>query len=134
MVSVNPAHRTGGKSAIGTRDVGASIVYLQQQEGGALFTSFRGWEPLVLALLLVVYFVPTYIALGRKHPQKVPILLLNTLAGWTVVGWVGALIWSLIPAQTPATAPPTPVYRAGDIVNGHRFDGQVWTPIERPPD
>lgn len=97
-----------------------------------MFTSSRGWEPLVLVLLPVVYFVPTDVALGRKHPQKVPILLLNTLACWTVVGWVGALIWSLLPTQTPA-AQPTPAYRAGDIVNGHRFDGQVWTPIEQPP-
>ena len=84
-------------------------------------------------LLPVVYFVPTYVALGRKHPQKVPIPLLNT-AGWTAVGWVGALIWSPIPTQTPATAPPRPAYRAGDIANGHWFDGQVWTPIGQPPD
>lgn len=99
-----------------------------------MFTNSRGWEPLVLVLLLVAYFVPTYIAFGRKHPQKVPILVLNTLAGWTLVGWIGAMIWSLMPTQTPATAPPPPAYRVGDIVNGHRFDGRAWTPIDQPPD
>lgn len=58
--------------------------------------NLRGSEWIILLILLAVYFVPTYVALARKHPQRIPILVLNTLAGWTVFGWVGALIWALI--------------------------------------
>lgn len=41
------------------------------------------------------YCFPTFIALGRGHPNCVPILIVNLSLGWTVIGWVGALVWSL---------------------------------------
>jgi len=44
---------------------------------------------------LVVYFVPSFIAFSRGHPHRKWILILNLLAGWTLIAWVGALIWSL---------------------------------------
>ena len=45
-------------------------------------------------LLLLLYFVPTFCACLRhiKTPQG-PILL-NIFLGWTVLGWIGALIWA----------------------------------------
>lgn len=43
----------------------------------------------------LAYCIPTFIALGRGHPNCVPILVLNLSLGWTVIGWVGALFWSL---------------------------------------
>lgn len=41
------------------------------------------------------YFVPAIVAYYRKHPQFMAITALNILFGWTVVGWGGALVWSL---------------------------------------
>lgn len=41
---------------------------------------------MVLPILLAAYFIPTYIALPRKHPQRTLILLLNVLASWSIVG------------------------------------------------
>lgn len=41
------------------------------------------------------YCLPAFIALGRGHPNCVPILIVNLSLGWTVIGWVGALLWSL---------------------------------------
>ena len=41
------------------------------------------------------YCIPTFIALGRGHPNCVPILIVNLSLGWTVIGWVGALFWAL---------------------------------------
>lgn len=92
--------------------------------------NLRGSEWIVLLILLVFYFIPTYIAFGRRHPQKVPILFLNLLAGWTVVGWVGALIWSLVVPQPAPAGPQGVQYQVGDVVNGHRFNGQEWIPLD----
>ena len=51
---------------------------------------------LALAVSLFISFLPFIVALLRKHPQKVPIFLLNLLLGWTGIGWVVALIWAFI--------------------------------------
>lgn len=50
----------------------------------------------------VVYFLPTINAKSRKHPNRSSIFLLNLFLGWTLVGWVAALVWSasaIAPAQ-----------------------------------
>ncbi len=49
---------------------------------------------LVLALLLGVYFLPALIARDRKHHNAAAIFVLNLLLGWTLLGWVAALIWA----------------------------------------
>ncbi|MFI5222685.1 MAG: superinfection immunity protein [Nitrospirales bacterium] len=43
---------------------------------------------------VALYFLPTIVAYQRKHHQLTPILILNLFFGWTMLGWVGALIWS----------------------------------------
>ena len=51
----------------------------------------------VLAAILgcAVYVVPMVIAAVRRHHQTAPILVLNVLFGWTVIGWIVAMVWSL---------------------------------------
>lgn len=44
---------------------------------------------------LVLYFVPTIIATKRRHKNIPAIFALNLLLGWALIGWVGALVWSL---------------------------------------
>jgi T4 superinfection immunity protein len=51
---------------------------------------------LILALAVVVYFLPSMIATHRTHPHRVGIFLLDLLMGWTVIGWVAALVWASI--------------------------------------
>jgi len=46
-------------------------------------------------LVLVIYFLPGIIALHRWHNNGTPILVCNLFLGWTFLGWVGSLIWSL---------------------------------------
>jgi hypothetical protein len=46
------------------------------------------------ALLWLVYFLPAIVAFKRKHRSKGGIMVLNFLLGWTVLGWIGALVWS----------------------------------------
>ncbi len=47
-------------------------------------------------LILIVYFVPYLIADHRKHCNKNAILLLNIFLGFTVIGWIVALVWSAL--------------------------------------
>lgn len=50
---------------------------------------------LIWGAAVIGYFLPGIIAVERKHHQVYAIFALNTLLGWTVLGWIGALIWSL---------------------------------------
>jgi hypothetical protein len=60
---------------------------------------------------------------------------LNILAGWTFIGWLISLVWSLSSAQqvvvqqvlAPSGQWP---YQVGDVVNGHRWNGQTWEPVQ----
>lgn len=51
----------------------------------------------VCVFLLPLYVLPTILAWKKKH--RVPILLVNLLLGWTLLGWIAALVWAL--SDTP---------------------------------
>ncbi len=60
---------------------------------------------------LALYFSPGIVAEARGHPNRMPIFLLNLFLGWTVVGWVGALVWAYSsnqPSVANAVAPASP--------------------------
>ena len=44
---------------------------------------------------LAVYFLPTVIAYARVKRNIWAIFALNLLLGWSVIGWVIALVWAL---------------------------------------
>lgn len=54
---------------------------------------------LTFVILIIIgvafYFLPTTIGAVRRKRNLVPILLLNLLLGWSIIGWIIALIWSL---------------------------------------
>ena len=58
--------------------------------------NFTILELLLVVLIFAVYFSPTLIAFLRQHKNKLAIFLLNLLLGWTVFGWVGSLVWSVM--------------------------------------
>lgn len=49
----------------------------------------------VLLLALVIFFLPTVIAFGKGHKYSWIILFINVVFGFTLIGWFGALIWSV---------------------------------------
>lgn len=51
---------------------------------------------------VLFYFIPAFVAWKRRHHQTMAIAALNLFAGWTVVGWIGSLIWSLTAVQETA--------------------------------
>jgi hypothetical protein len=42
-----------------------------------------------------IYFLPSLVARGRNHRNESAIVLINLLLGWTLIGWVVALVWSV---------------------------------------
>ena len=54
-----------------------------------------------VAILVPMYLLPSILAFGRKHHRAAAILTLNLLLGWSMVGWIQAMIWS----QTAVRAP-----------------------------
>lgn len=50
---------------------------------------------IVVALVTGGYLLPFAVALWADHPAVTKIFLLNLLLGWTIIGWVIALVWAL---------------------------------------
>lgn len=85
--------------------------------------STSGGDPIaglvLLAILFALYFLPSIIAAIRDHHNSLSIFLLNLLLGWTVIGWVAALVWSASNPSTtaqpgsagPGTVPSEPEFR-----------------------
>ncbi len=86
------------------------------------FTVLLGaFHSLAFALVVVVlwfaaYLSPAIMAYGRHHQNELAILLLNVFVGWTVLGWITALVWAATPVRRaepppahvpPASRPPT---------------------------
>ncbi|MXV43567.1 superinfection immunity protein [Saccharibacter sp. 17.LH.SD] len=69
-----------------------------------------------------IYFLPTIIAVIRKHEYKGVITIVNIFCGWTGLVWLGLLAWSVWPRQEPLNGgnyggnrpPPFPSGRGTD--------------------
>ena len=57
------------------------------------------WEnleyPAALMVLLALYLAPVWIAEDRRHRNAAGIALVNLLLGWTLLGWIAALVWAV---------------------------------------
>ncbi len=71
-------------------------MYIDPNDAGGL--AFFGMACGSL-IALAVYIVPSAVALKRQHPNSMAIVAVNILLGWTVLGWIGALVWSLTRKQ-----------------------------------
>jgi len=47
----------------------------------------------VIVFGLLLYFIPAFV--GRNKRDSLGITLLNIFLGWSVLGWIGALIWAI---------------------------------------
>ncbi len=45
---------------------------------------------------VIIYFIPTIIAVFRKHKNTAAIFVVNLFLGMTFFGWVFALAWSVL--------------------------------------
>ena len=54
------------------------------------------WQHILILLIIIIpYFIPTFVAYGRKKSNTGAIFALNYFLGWSLIGWVVALIWAL---------------------------------------
>jgi hypothetical protein len=60
--------------------------------------------------LFVMYWLPTIVAVVRHAPSALGVAALNFFLGWTVIGWIMALIWAL------ASGPQVIVIENGRVV------------------
>ena len=56
----------------------------------------------LIACLVAIYFFPSIIAMFRRHHNTLAIFLFNLFLGWSVLGWVGALVWAATQVQRRA--------------------------------
>lgn len=49
----------------------------------------------IILFLFVLYWLPTLIAIVRQTPSALGVAMLNFFLGWTVIGWIMALVWAL---------------------------------------
>jgi len=54
---------------------------------------------------IALYLLPTMIADVRGHPHPIAIFVLNVLLGWTVLGWLAALVWSFVGSSGTSADP-----------------------------
>ncbi len=60
----------------------------------------------VIYIMVIVgicfYFIPSIIAVLRMKKNMIAILALNFFLGWSLIGWVISLVWSLSSDSKPA--------------------------------
>lgn len=52
---------------------------------------------LFIVIDIIIYFIPSMVADCRNLKEKTQILILNLFLGWTIIGWVVALVWACKP-------------------------------------
>lgn len=64
------------------------------------------WSIIMIGVMigLFIYLLPAFIAYERAHANRHAILLINLLFGWSVIGWIGSLVWSVTSSRTHATS------------------------------
>ena len=83
--------------------------------GVSLFAVF-----LMIGLGIVAYFIPGIIAVTRRHRKATFILIVNLFFGWSVLGWIFALVWALranVAPKAVAVPPPLPTTPSPASIN-----------------
>jgi hypothetical protein len=93
------------------------------------FPGVFGW--IFAAFLLVPYFLPTIVAFMRGKSNAGGVFILNFLLGWTVIGWVGSLIWALSSDnRSTVIANNPPVYHSNPPVYNTGYSGYGGQPAQ----
>jgi hypothetical protein len=106
------------------------MTYVLAQSDSGL-AAFGALFFLVIGLAgIAFYFIPTIIAFARNKTNKVAILALNTLLGWSFIGWVVSLVWALSADPVPVLVQQT---FQGYGPQGYAPQGSVPPTYSPPP-
>jgi hypothetical protein len=75
---------------------------------------------MMIGIGIVAYFIPGIIAGVRRHRKASLIFLVNLFLGWSVLGWIFALVWAFranTPAEAVSVPPPLPTTPSPVSVN-----------------
>jgi hypothetical protein len=101
--------------------------------GGPLLLFLLGGHLVPFLIVLVLNFLPAVVAFARGHHHPWAILILNLLFGWTVIGWVGCLIWALVGSTGRRLTGPPGSYVGVISPDGlWQWDGRHWVPRSGP--
>jgi hypothetical protein len=84
----------------------------------------------VLLLIAVFYFLPAVIANQRDTTHLGAIFIINLLFGWTILGWIAALIWAVVEQpkvktiDNPWAGPLPPLYP--ERTDSRSIDEKPW--------
>ena len=93
----------------------AFLVAYSYSMGQIAPSGLNGLGTLIASLFFIVapalYLLPTYEAWKNKHPNLTAIGLVNVFLGWSLIGWVVAVVWAYKKPEPVAiaSASPTPV-------------------------
>ncbi len=82
---------TDSKSLVGM----LALLFIAALAGkllGGIFFVVGGIALLVFSI--GIYFLPSFIAIDRDHPNTISIIVINLLFGWTLIGWLICLVWA----------------------------------------
>lgn len=68
-----------------------AFVITKQIDGLAGF----GFFIMVGIIGFLLYWIPTLIAVSNNHKDVVGVFVLNFFVGWTFIGWLISLVWSV---------------------------------------
>ncbi|MBU2742675.1 superinfection immunity protein [Acidithiobacillus thiooxidans] len=74
-----------------------------------------------ILVVLVVYALPVLLAWSLGSPYLLGITLLCLLLGWTVIGWIAALVWAMASGRDVAFDE-----EADDAVNADRHTHSLF--------
>ena len=60
----------------------------------------------MVIITVAVYILPTLLAWKRQSSRRWRVTFVNLLLGWTVVGWIAAMVMTFAYEPPPAGAPP----------------------------
>jgi len=52
-------------------------------------------------IVAIFYFIPAMIAYHRRHKNAGAITALNLFLGWSLIGWVVAIVWAFTDNTNP---------------------------------
>lgn len=98
----------------------AAQSYQQRTDQTLLIVSW------IVVVLTSFYMLPWAIAVTRRKPDATAIALVTLFTGWTGIGWIVGLVWSLKGESQPQLPPPG-WYPSPTGVGQHYWDGYAWT-------
>lgn len=86
----------------------------------------------IVAVSLALYMLPTIVGAARQRHNLLAIGVLNLLLGWTLIGWVVALVWALTanpPGVADARERAEPVERTREESEARISRARVWIAV-----